>query len=442
MIDLKNEYLSNLKRAAEKIRNNDDIRVYSHYDADGVSSAIIISEILRRQGKKFHLSFLKSFDINAIKEDEDKITILSDLGSDGIAEINDERVILVDHHSIPPIEDKKIIDLNPRTFGYDGSREACSSSVAYLLAISVDDSNNDLFPYYISGAIGDKQDVGGYYGINFRLNEEFGKKYPIKQDINIDGRSVTDAIYYSTDPYFIGLTGHRDSVREFLKEMKIDPDSSLEKLSEEQRTKLADKLMLILIKENTSKEGYENLVSKRFFFNSLGVSGKELSSYLDYAGRSGNMGLAVAWEMGDEEAFDKIEKTALSFKDELINEVTRAAETVKEMNHIQVLNVMNESLTGTVSGIVMLYILKKNKPTVGIYKNKGIKISTRATRDLVSKGVDLSTAVATAASEVGGHGGGHNIAAGGEIPLESENLFLMKLDSIVGEQVGNSKNAS
>lgn len=438
MIELKDEYIFNFNKAAQLVRNSDDFRIFSHYDADGISSAIIIVETLRRLGKRFHLSFLKSFDVDIIKEGLNKTLILSDIGADGIAFFNMESTILIDHHTSPALDEKKIIDLNPRSYGYDGSREACSSTVAFLLSLNIDDENRDLFPYFISGIIGDKQDVGGYYGINSRIIESYGNLYPVKKDLNIDGESIFDALYYSTDPYFNGLSGEMENVRGFLADLGIDGDSRLEDLNDDNRTKLSDHLMLVLLRGNTANEGLESLVTDKYFFKSLGMTGHLLSSYIDYAGRSGEMGLPLSWMMGNDEALDNLKKIWISFKEDILKEVKTAIKDAKKMKYIQYFHVNSPSLAGTVAGICMLYLLEKDKPTIGIYKNKNIKISSRATWDLVRRGIDLSKAISMAASEVGGHGGGHDIASGGEIPFDKEDEFLQILDKIIGDQLGNT----
>ena len=63
------------------------------------------------------------------------------------------------------------------------------------------------------------------------------------------------------------------------------------------------------------------------------------------------------------------------------------------------------------------------------------KVSARATRGLVAAGVDLATGLREAASEVGGNGGGHNIASGATVPKGKEEKFLGLVDEIVARQL-------
>jgi RecJ-like exonuclease len=64
------------------------------------------------------------------------------------------------------------------------------------------------------------------------------------------------------------------------------------------------------------------------------------------------------------------------------------------------------------------------------------KASARGTKELVEKGLDLSSAMRRASESVGGTGGGHNIAAGATIPPGKEADFLAEIDRIVSAQMG------
>jgi len=66
----------------------------------------------------------------------------------------------------------------------------------------------------------------------------------------------------------------------------------------------------------------------------------------------------------------------------------------------------------------------------------GIKVSARGTKDLVARGLDLSTIMREAAKSVGGEGGGHQVAAGATIPPGKEQEFLSMVDRMVTQQLG------
>ena len=67
-------------------------------------------------------------------------------------------------------------------------------------------------------------------------------------------------------------------------------------------------------------------------------------------------------------------------------------------------------------------------------KNDELHISCRGNQYLVSKGLDLGVAMKEAAIKLGGHGGGHSIAAGATIDFDKEKEFLTTIDGIISRQ--------
>ena len=70
---------------------------------------------------------------------------------------------------------------------------------------------------------------------------------------------------------------------------------------------------------------------------------------------------------------------------------------------------------------------------------KNLKISARATRELVKDGLNLSQVmreVSTILGE-GSVGGGHDIAAGATIPINKKQTFLKLAEQIVRKQIEN-----
>jgi len=102
---------------------------------------------------------------------------------------------------------------------------------------------------------------------------------------------------------------------------------------------------------------------------------------------------------------------------------------------------MSELLRDTNVGIVAGMVLGSGKVNgdvpliamIGSEDNK-VKVSARGNQAMLGRGLDLSKAMKSAAAQVGGIGGGHDIAAGATIPHGTEKEFLAELDRVVGEQ--------
>jgi RecJ-like exonuclease len=84
----------------------------------------------------------------------------------------------------------------------------------------------------------------------------------------------------------------------------------------------------------------------------------------------------------------------------------------------------------------MQYILDQSKPTIALSRVPGkVKVSSRGTKYLITKGLDLSAALKKASEKVGGTGGGHAVAAGATVPEGKDEEFIAAVDEIVGLQL-------
>ena len=77
-----------------------------------------------------------------------------------------------------------------------------------------------------------------------------------------------------------------------------------------------------------------------------------------------------------------------------------------------------------------------DKPIIAFANcDEGVKVSARATQRLVDMGLNLAKAIEIACRKVGGHGGGHKIAAGAVIPKGKEWEFLEEFNRAVENQI-------
>jgi single-stranded-DNA-specific exonuclease len=145
-----------------------------------------------------------------------------------------------------------------------------------------------------------------------------------------------------------------------------------------------------------------------------------------------------------------------------IREGVKEVHEVKQMVNIQYLlsNRKNSyclKVSDTILGIITGMVLDQKKGDAGLNvdpqkplvalaeveesaesrKDPVVKVSTRMRRELVGKGVNLGKAVSHASSQVKGVGGGHDVAAGANIPKKQIKKFLAALDEEVGAQLSH-----
>ncbi|MCL1978643.1 MAG: DHH family phosphoesterase, partial [Methanomassiliicoccaceae archaeon] len=157
---LPSKLLTTLSQAAGIVSGHDFIQVYSHYDADGISSASIIAKTLLRAGKEFRITLLTSLNDEAmelIRNTSSSCIILSDLGASYIGQLDslDHDVIVLDHHTVEQ-HAKRVCYANPHLYGIDGMTSGCGSTMSFLFSIAMSEKNWDLVQVAFAGIAGDK----------------------------------------------------------------------------------------------------------------------------------------------------------------------------------------------------------------------------------------------------------------------------------------------
>ena len=443
---LEKDFFSKLEEAASLIKAQDYVRVLAHYDGDGGNSAIILTTALKRLGIKFHLGYIKNLEGNAfrsrIEEFRDMFTIVVDAGSDQSRFIEDiKNVVILDHHFYTA-GNFKGLNINARDYGIDGTRGACGATMAFAMALALDEKNADLLPFMMAGAISDKQDIGGFSGLNETLVKSYGKDLRKISTLNLEGETIAEGITYSTDPFFLDLSGKPESTKEFLETLEISPDKHVTALTEDEKQLLYSNLALKLISQNCGIEALKYLENDLYFFENLGFSAKEISSIVDGNAKVGYNSLPVLYFLGYTPSKEEILKNWRIFKTKLIEYAYRTMKDIYEESSIRYFYAPESEMAGAIGGLFMLYLLKQDKPVIGFnVGNYDTKVSSRGPRFLINRGLNLSVIMKESASEVGGSGGGHDIAAGAVIPRGKEKQFVEIVNRRVAEQIGTPVDA-
>jgi RecJ-like exonuclease len=461
--------------AALKLSNegqaHSKIRVVSHLDADGLSAAGIVCSALNRLGARFHLRVLRQLRrrrIEELAEEGGDVFVFVDSGSGQIDHINEfmteSRVFIFDHHPPTGASSPSFVHVNPHLHGIDGTSEASASTVAYFVAKAMDPCNVDLSSLAVVGAVGDQQDRGEQRSLT-SLNAETvkdGEKASVieaTKDIRLFGRETRPihlTLEYTTEPYISGLTGNGDACAKLVLNLGISLKTgndwkTLSSLTQEEKTKLVSELVRRMIAQGMDSKDAESIIGTVYTLtkNQKGTSlrdAREYSSLLNACGRMGFPGLGVAICMGDRgEALKEAQNVITQYRRKLAEYLECIAKPnfVKETEHLQYYhgeNLIDDRMIGPVTSIaISSHILKPNKPAVALAYSEDnlIKVSTRATDELVKKGLDLGSAIIEAIHGINGEaeGGGHNIAAGAFIPKGNEEAFLLHLEDSIKRQM-------
>ena len=446
--------------AAEALKDFDGlVRVVSHYDADGIAAAGIIARALIREGKRFRMSFVRGITPQLFEElEHEGLVIIADMGSGQIEVIRRMKaaVIILDHHITPEIkgmkkgfenfspektENGQVFHYNTNRFEIDGGTGGCGASMAFAFALSMSGMNSSLSDIALAGIIGDKQ-ADPLTSLNqevVQMGITSGHIQEKRSHLYLDGVTVRDALIYSVDPYFPGLTGREQNVDDFLTECGVDGTRSPEELNPEEMRLLTDRFMLLLLKRNAPPEAIEGIVRSRYYLRRFDTYADTLSNRLNACGRVDRMTTGVAVCLGEKKAMRKAARIREKYRTTLRNGLLYLeSRGIRKLRHIQYFMNNDPSSSGAFAGLGMLYLFDRFRPVVALSKKEEkVHISSRGTRELVDKGLNLSEAMRKAAEAVGGTGGGHPVAAGATIPVGKENEFLGAVDEIVGQQMNH-----
>jgi len=434
--------LERARRAVTLVDGVSRIRVLCHYDPDGTTSAAILARALMRRGKRVHATMSHALDaatVDRVKAEPNELLIVSDMGSAqlDLLEPLPFPVIVLDHHK-PLRDSERVVHMNPHLFGVDGAREMCGATTTWTLALALDEANWDLAGVAAAGAIGDKQDLGGFLGVNAALfAEAVDRKVLVpERRLALRDRPLGQALALSISPFFRGIGGRPDRAETFLRSAGIDPDATLRQLDPAQRRRLTSVLAARLVEQGAAPEALDVLVEDRYWIEPDQMYAQDLEAYVNSCDRLEQMGLGMAVCLGDRDALAKAETLLDQYTNRVLEHLRKLeTEGLFAKKNIQFFYCEEASLAGSVAGAGIQFYFDQSKPVIGLsVMEKQTKISARGTRAQIALGVDLAAACREAAESVGGDGGGHNIASGATIPKGKEEKFLGLVDDLVGRQ--------
>lgn len=422
------------------------VRVVSHYDADGIAAAGVLCTAVYRAGFEFHASlmrnpFTKGFD--RLKSEQNELIVFSDMGSGQIETIESLgcKAIILDHHQYLTTQtSKNIIQINANLFGADGNYEVSGATLSYLFATALDPGNEDLAPLALAGATGDKQFIGGVRGLNKTILENALQKGFLTEQTSIKlyGETIEDALYYSVDPYYRGLSGNRQKIETILEQFNLQKTTPIQEIPSETMTKIHSYLLFLLLKAGCQQNILEMTIRKRFIA-SKGWELERFADLLDACGKNGYRSLGLSLCLGDGTTWKEALQVEKDYKQKLLDGLQSLEHGgIQETDGLRYFYSDNSSLGGVIAGIAMNYVLDEKKPLISLTRKEAddeVHISCRGNQQLVTQGLDLGAAMKTVAGELGGFGGGHKIAAGATIVFGKEKEFLQKVDLMLIQQM-------
>jgi len=426
-------------------------RVIYHYDGDGIAAASCALRALQRLGYPAQATALTGVErdrVSSLLSATSGPVLVVDTGASwlDLFAAHRESVVVLDHHRYPgmpnpPPLPPHVAFVNPLDWGVDGMNELCAATLTWLYTVFLDPVNWDNAPWGLSGAIADRQHVGGFRGLNGRLVEEAVRRSLLvrRPGVALFGPTLGEALGTSIDPFVRGISGRPEAVAPFLHDLGLDPGRRPGTLTAEENRRL-----VTAIKERLSKSGVvpesANIVDQeRWFVPSLGLDAEEVANLQNAAGRAGIPGVGVAFALGDAHAAERVRAAEHDWRTGILRGLLRIEnDGVNSMRFLRWFESPEDTLAGTQAGLAMNYLLPPDHPVFVFSKGDPgpIKVSSRGLLRQVDGGLDLAVVCRTAAAAVGGEGGGHRVASGATIPPGTRLPFLEAADRVLAEQLG------
>lgn len=443
---LPSKLLSRLSTAAKIVRSHDFIQVYSHHDADGISAAGIIAKTLTRLNKDYSITLFTTLDdehFDIVRQSGAKCILMTDLGSSYVKQLEElnKDVIVLDHHFTSD-DSERFCFVNPHLSNIDGMTAGCGATMAFLFSLQFGEQNWDLVQIAFAGIAGDRQHINGLLGLNEHLLTEGVKRgfVIVSEGSLIPPGHLSKTLYLSTDPYIRGVSGNQKGVSDLLNEADIQIDRSFTNLTDDEKRRLGSMIAIKLTAQGVTLQTMKEVSRVRYFLKDWNMDAETFADLLNACGRLDLGGIGIGLCLGDGTCLFKATDLNNDSKNKIITsvlELDRAGLT--QMENIQFFDSSSSGFTGIICGIAMQFIGNPNKPTIGLNSSEEkVKVSSRGMWQQLDKGVNLTSAMSSAAISVGGMGGGHKIASGASFKAGNEKAFLENLDAIIGEQINSS----
>ncbi len=300
------------------------IRIISHHDTDGITSAAILTKTFQRLDKKFSIRIVKGLEESIITEElkrqPNEALLFSDLASsnlDNFKNLN-QPVFILDHHEIDKtkVNDKTRI-INPHLTSSPEDNCATGAGLCYLFAKAISSENQDLSSLAIIGLIGDRHETN-LSKINQQIVTE-AQDLKIKKGIAIypSTRPLRRALEWSTSPYIPGVTGSGPGAMEILRETEIPYDKTLMELSDNEMSKLITAIMIRRAQHNKPEDILGNLYILKFFNTKEDV--REISTLINACSRLGYSDIAISYCLESESAKTQALDIYTKYKQELVS---------------------------------------------------------------------------------------------------------------------------
>ena len=297
---------------------------------------------------------------------------------------------------------------------------------------------------------------GTFHGVNQIILEDAKSTNSITDEYNLAisrTKNLPYAVAYTLPILLPNLSEDLSHAEEFLKRNQIrstddlgNPRTFLDLSDLERKNLLKALITYALVECSLDSDKSKQLLQTIYLLNNIDPKfeisdAREMSSLLNACGRSGHASLGIAALMGDEESLEKAIESTKNYKHEIFQAVNRARANIREYEYI--LTVYEQSISETMIGTICSILVHsgniEDKPLIAFADSDlhSLKVSARADKNLIEKGLDLGIVMRKACQQIGieDPAGGHPPAAGAKIPTNKLKDFIQVVNELTGMQL-------
>ena len=423
--------ISKVCKAFLETSEEKEIYLISHFDTDGITSATIMIQTLKKLDKRFSVKIIKRLEEKFINQlPQDKLILFLDLASGSLNHLEKsdlKNIFIIDHHEVAQEIPKNVHIINPEL---NGKEKISSSCLTYLFCKEMVPEIKRLAKLAVLGMIGDSMEKNLDKINNDILNDgEIQRKRGLL--IYPSTRPLNRTLEYCSDPYIPEVTGNMEGVLELLREIGLNPENgkykSLIELNEEEMSKLVTSIILRNPKAKNKEILGDIFLIK--FFNKL-EDAREISAMINACSRLDRSDIAIQFCMEISKAKKVAESIHVKYKQFIISGLKFVSETEKiQGKRFVIINAkdnIKDTMAGTIASILSnsaIYEKGTIITTMAYYDDK-IKVSART---VGQNGQNLREMLSKIITIIGGEVGGHKFAAGCIITQDKEQDFINNL---------------
>lgn len=442
------------------------IRVITHLDTDGLTSAAILSYCLNKNNQVYWISTVKQLEtdmIESLKQKSQKqkwkALVFLDLGASKLTQIKElatyTNVFIIDHHEVESnFGSVETLAIPSESFGnlffispHEYNNEKLSASCLTYLFVKKISEDKQLAQLAILGMIGDVLDKNIGKAVQEIINDAEESGMQIRRGLTVFSsmRPVHKALEFSSNIFIPGVTGSSNGALMMLRDLGIEIKTSygyktLLDLNKEELSRLITAVLLRRVNNGHGQDVLDNIylikISNHLF------DAREVSTMLNACGRLGYSSLALAFLSGSKKAQIKIEEIYTKYKHYIIKALNLVSSRKKIQGDgyviINAKNAIKDTLIGTVISIISSsYIYEEGTILIGMAyrKDSKIKVSARVVKDKNKQSdTNLYHLLREIVKLTGGEVGGHLNAAGCLIAKEKEQEFIELLEKKLSTQ--------